>query len=150
MLEHRRLLHTKIPCHYWGRYGTSRITRNTGARTTCRNAWITSVNHNCGQWSGIFRRALNVVGVKLSFLIRPGKPVENTHTKSINGESGGECPNKNWFLLLCQAKILIEQWCIEYNTERSHNQPGYLTPEQFARAIGNKGRAWLVPQRNLN
>ncbi|AOJ39463.1 transposase [Burkholderia lata] len=32
------------------------------------------------------------------------------------------------------AKRLIEEWRIEYNTERPHSSLGYLTPVQFARA----------------
>ncbi|MBO7881510.1 integrase core domain-containing protein [Burkholderia pseudomallei] len=32
------------------------------------------------------------------------------------------------------AKQLIEEWRIEYNTERPHSSLGYLTRAQFARA----------------
>ncbi|AKM41336.1 transposase [Burkholderia contaminans] len=32
------------------------------------------------------------------------------------------------------AKRLIEEWRIEYNTERPHSSLGYLTPVQFALA----------------
>ncbi|WP_418628577.1 integrase core domain-containing protein [Achromobacter dolens] len=32
------------------------------------------------------------------------------------------------------AKSLIEDWRVEYNTERPHSALGYLTPEQFAQA----------------
>ena len=35
---------------------------------------------------------------------------------------------------LRQAKSLIEDWRVEYNTERPHSALGYLTPEQFALA----------------
>jgi len=30
------------------------------------------------------------------------------------------------------ARRLIEEWRIEYNTERPHSSLGYLTPMQFA------------------
>lgn len=73
------------------------------------------------------------VGVKLSF-IRPGKPVENAYIDSFNGKSRDECLNEHWFVSLRQAKSLIEDWRVEYNTERPHGALGYLTPEQFAQA----------------
>ncbi|MGS1048205.1 integrase core domain-containing protein [Burkholderia glumae] len=38
------------------------------------------------------------------------------------------------------AKRLIEEWRIEYNTERPHSSLGYLTPAQFARAHDAKQR----------
>ena len=73
------------------------------------------------------------VGVKLSF-IRPGKPVENAYIESFNGKFRDECLNEHWFMSLRQAKSLIEDWRVEYNTERPHSALGYLTPEQFALA----------------
>jgi len=73
------------------------------------------------------------VGVKLSF-IRLGKPVENAYIESFNGKFRDECLNEHWFMSLRQAKSLIEDWRVEYNTERPHSALGYLTPEQFAKA----------------
>lgn len=73
------------------------------------------------------------VGVKLSF-IRPGKPVENAYIESFNGKFRDECLNEHWFMSLRHAKSLIEDWRVEYNTERPHSALGYLTPEQFAPA----------------
>jgi len=73
------------------------------------------------------------VGVKLSF-IRPGKPVENAYIESFNGKFRDECLNEHWFMSLRQAKSLIEDWRVEYNTERPHSALGYLTPEQFSQA----------------
>ncbi|MDF3104524.1 integrase core domain-containing protein [Burkholderia semiarida] len=72
-------------------------------------------------------------GVTLSF-IRPGKPVENAYIESFNGRFRDECLNEHWFVSMRHAKRLIEEWRIEYNTERPHSSLGYLTPAQFARA----------------
>ncbi|KGS24712.1 transposase [Burkholderia pseudomallei] len=72
-------------------------------------------------------------GVTLSF-IRPGKPVENAYIESFNGRFRDECLNEHWFVSMRHAKQLIEEWRIEYNTERPHSSLGYLTPAQFARA----------------
>ena len=77
-------------------------------------------------------------GVRLSF-IRPGKPNENAYIESFNGKFRDECLNEHWFISLAHARNVIEAWRIEYNTERPHSSLGDLTPEEFARAIGEDG-----------
>jgi len=72
-------------------------------------------------------------GVTLSF-IRPGKPVENAFVESFNGHFRDECLNEHGFVSMRHARNLIEQWRIEYNTERPHSSLGYWTPVQFAQA----------------
>ncbi|QGR89199.1 transposase [Burkholderia multivorans] len=71
--------------------------------------------------------------VTLSFT-RPGKPVENAYIESFNERFRDERLNEHWFVSMRHAKRLIEEWPIEYNTERPHSSLGYLTPAQFARA----------------
>jgi putative transposase len=70
-------------------------------------------------------------GVRLAF-IRPGKPVENAYIESFNGRFRDECLNEHWFVTMAQAKRIIENWRIEYNTERPHSSLGNLTPAGFA------------------
>ena len=77
-------------------------------------------------------------GVTLSF-IRPGKPVENAYIESFNGRFRDECLNEHWFVSIRHARQLIEEWRIEYNTERPHSSLGYLTPAQFAQGHEQKG-----------
>ena len=79
------------------------------------------------QWA--YRRA-----VQLSF-IRPGKPNENAYIESFNGKFRDECLNEHWFLSLAHACSVIEDWRIEYNTERPHSSLGNLTPAEFAKAL---------------
>lgn len=67
-------------------------------------------------------------------LIGPGKPVENAYIESFNGRFRNGCLNEDWFVSMRHARRLIEEWRIEYNTERTHNSLGYLTPVQFAQA----------------
>lgn len=76
--------------------------------------------------------------VQLSF-IRPGKPNENAYIESFNGKFRDECLNEHWFISLAHARNVIEAWRIEYNTERPHSSLGDLTPEEFARTIGEDG-----------
>ena len=72
-----------------------------------------------------------VAGVRLAF-IRPGKPMENAYIESFNGRFRDECLNEHWFVTMAQAKRIIENWRIEYNTERPHSSLGNLTPVAFA------------------
>jgi putative transposase len=69
--------------------------------------------------------------VQLSF-IRPGKPNENAYIESFNGKFRDECLNEHWFITMAQARRSIENWRIEYNTERPHSSLGDMTPEEFA------------------
>jgi putative transposase len=73
-------------------------------------------------------------GVQLSF-IRPGKPNENAYIESFNGKFRDECLNEHWFLSLAHARRVIEDWRIEYNTERPHSSLGNRTPAEFAKAL---------------
>ena len=70
--------------------------------------------------------------VTLNF-IRPGKPVENAYIESFNGRFRDECLNEHWFLTIAHAREEIENWRIEYNTERPHSSLGNVTPEEFAK-----------------
>ena len=90
-------------------------------------------------------------GVQLSF-IRPGKPNENAYIESFNGKFRDECLNEHWFLSLAHARIVIEAWRIEYNTERPHSSLGNRTPEEFAnsRSDETEERVSLTADSNAN
>jgi putative transposase len=78
------------------------------------------------------------VNVHLSF-IRPGKPNENAYIESFNGKFRNECLNEHWFITMAQARRIIEEWRIEYNTERPHSSLRDLTPQEFAASILARG-----------
>ncbi|MFP3801312.1 IS3 family transposase [Paraburkholderia sp. SIMBA_027] len=84
-------------------------------------------------------------GVTLSF-IRLGRPVENAYIESFNGRFRDECLNEHWFVSMRHARRLIEDWRIEYNTERPHSSLGYLAPVQFAQA--HEARELLTSDSN--
>jgi putative transposase len=71
--------------------------------------------------------------VKLDF-IRPGKPTENGHIESFNATVRRDCLKQHYFTTLEEAKRLIEEWRLEYNTFRPHSSLGGSTPEAFATA----------------
>ena len=64
--------------------------------------------------------------------IEPGAPWENGHIESFHDKLRDECLNREIFGSLLEAKIVIESWRLEYNTERPHSSIGNKTPEEFA------------------
>lgn len=68
-------------------------------------------------------------GVELAF-IRPGKPTDNAYIESFNGKFREECLNSHYFSTLAEARLMIENWRIEYNSVRPHRSLKGLTPEQ--------------------
>jgi putative transposase len=72
-------------------------------------------------------------GVKLNF-IRPGKPIENAFTQSLNGRLRDECLNTNWFMNLKHARDIIEDWRKDYNEVRPHRSLKGSTPKEYAEA----------------
>ncbi|WP_036075688.1 integrase core domain-containing protein, partial [Leptospira weilii] len=65
--------------------------------------------------------------------ITPGKPTEDAFIESFNGKMRNECLNENWFKDIEEARRLIEEWRIFYNSERPHSSLGGLTPEEYLR-----------------
>ena len=66
-------------------------------------------------------------GVQLEFS-RPGKPTDNAFIESFNGHFREECLSQHWFASLEEARSIIEDWRVEYNTERPHRALGQQTP----------------------
>lgn len=82
--------------------------------------------------SKIFDQWTYEKGIKLNF-IQPGKPTQNGFVESFNGKFRDECLNENWFLSLNHAKKLIEEWRIDYNTQRPHSSLNNLTPQEYVK-----------------
>ena len=53
-----------------------------------------------------------------------------------------ECLDAEYFAHLREAKILIEQWRWEYNTQRPHSSLGYRSPAE----VGAQVRAAMQPE----
>jgi putative transposase len=73
------------------------------------------------------RSWLDRLGVKTLF-IEPGSPWENGYIESFNGKLRDELLNREVFTTLMEAKILIEQWRMDYNHIRPHSSLGYRPP----------------------
>ena len=63
-----------------------------------------------------------------TLFIEPGSPWENGYNESFNGKLRDELLNGEIFYTLNEAKVLIEQWRIHYNTVRPHSSLGYRPP----------------------
>ena len=74
--------------------------------------------------------------------IEPGKPWQNGSIESFNGTFRRECLNAELFAHLREAKILIEQWRWQYNTQRPHSSLGYRRPAE----VGEEARAPMKPR----
>jgi transposase InsO family protein len=73
------------------------------------------------------RKWLARLGVKTLF-IEPGSPWENGYIESFNGKLRDELLKREIFMTLEEAKVLIEQWRMEYNQVRPHSSLGYRPP----------------------
>jgi transposase InsO family protein len=63
-----------------------------------------------------------------TLFIEPGSPWENGYNESFNGKLRDELLNGEIFYTLKEAKVLIEQWRVHYNTIRPHSSLGYRPP----------------------
>lgn len=69
--------------------------------------------------------------------IDPGKPWQNGSVESFHATFRRECLDAEEFAHLREARILIEQWRWEYNTQRPHSSLGYRMPAE----VGAEARA---------
>lgn len=60
--------------------------------------------------------------------IAPGKHMQNAFVESFNGRLRDECLNEHIFGRLAEARKIIENWRIDYNTQRTHTLLGGLAP----------------------
>ena len=75
------------------------------------------------------------VAAKTAF-IEPGSPWENGDVESFNGKLRDELLNTEVFNTLLEAKVLIEQWRVHYNTVRPHSSLGYRPPAPEVIVLG--------------
>lgn len=67
-----------------------------------------------------------------TFHIAPGKPWQNGFCESFNARLRDECLNEHEFWSIDHARVMLERFRVEYNTEHLHSSLGYLTPEEYA------------------
>jgi putative transposase len=70
-------------------------------------------------------------GVKTAF-IEKGSPQQNAFVERFNGTMRDEVLNGEEFESVLEAGVVIEQWLVQYNSERPHRGLGMMTPSAFA------------------
>ena len=75
------------------------------------------------------------ISVPQRHYIAPGKPMQNGFVESFNGRLHDECLNECLFTNLNEARQIIEDWRIDYNTNRPHTSLNGLTPTEFATRV---------------
>jgi len=79
-----------------------------------------------------------------TIFIDPGSPWQNPWIESFNGRMRDEHLNGHQFDTLLEAKVLTEDWRIDYNTNRPHSAHGWLTPAEFVEAWLNRQQLQLA------
>jgi len=75
----------------------------------------------------ILRDWLKSIGTETAY-IEPGSPWQNGYCESFNGKFRDQFLDGELFYSLNEARILIEQWRIHYNTVRPHRSIGRRPP----------------------
>ena len=68
--------------------------------------------------------------------IEPGSPWENPYSESFNSRLRDEVLDREVFMSLLEARVLLMAYRKEYNTRRPHSSLGYRTPAAFAASCG--------------
>ncbi|MSU25197.1 MAG: transposase, partial [Opitutus sp.] len=63
--------------------------------------------------------------------ITPASPWENGFVESFHSRFRGECLNREQLWTLTEARVVIEDFRLDYNAERPHSSLGYLSPQRF-------------------
>lgn len=64
--------------------------------------------------------------------IEPGSPWQNPYIESFNGRTRDEVLDVELFHTLAEAKVILADWLVAYNTEHPHSALGMLPPARFA------------------
>ncbi|MGH2881407.1 MAG: integrase core domain-containing protein, partial [Solirubrobacteraceae bacterium] len=75
-----------------------------------------------------------------SAYIDPGSPWQNAYVESFGGRVRDELLAVELFSCLTEARVLIEDWRIDYNTHRPHSALGMMAPAVFAASLRQPSR----------
>jgi len=73
--------------------------------------------------------------------VAPGSPWENGYIESFNGRLRDDVLNREVFYSVKEAKVIVENWRLEYNNHRPHSGLDYMTPAAFAASCNPPGSA---------
>ena len=66
--------------------------------------------------------------------IQPGKPTQNACIERFNGSFRRELLDAHMFWLLAHVSQLVDEWMLDYNTQRPHQALNFMTPIEFKQA----------------
>jgi putative transposase len=66
--------------------------------------------------------------------IQPGKPTQNAYIERFNGSFRRELLDAHLFRSLAHVRQLVDEWMLEYNTQRPHQALNFMTPSEFKQA----------------
>ena len=95
--------------------------------------------------AGAIKEWLAVSGVKTLY-IEPGAPWENAYSETFISRLRDELLERELFVNLKEAQVLLEDYRRHYNHHRPHGALGYLTPMEFAAIEALTGQ---VPSEQL-
>jgi putative transposase len=81
------------------------------------------------------QRWLTANAIKTIYYIEPGSPWQNGFVESFHGRFRDECLNREQLWTLTEARVVIEDYCCQYNHHRPHSKLGYESPKRFAATV---------------
>lgn len=112
-----------------------RVIRELEALIAKRSLPAQCVSDNGPEFTSLaMRRWAQAIGIDWRY-IDSGKPQQNAFVESFSGRLRDEFLNETLFTSLRQARIELEAWRRDYNTERPHSSLGNLTPIAYAARI---------------
>lgn len=63
--------------------------------------------------------------------IEPGKPTQNAYIERFNGTFRREVLDAHLFTSIRQVRRVVDEWLLEYNTERPHQALKFMTPVEY-------------------
>lgn len=66
--------------------------------------------------------------------IEPGKPTQNAYIERFNGTFRREVLDAHVFMSISQVRRVVDEWLVEYNTERPHQALKFMTPVEYRQA----------------
>ena len=67
--------------------------------------------------------------------ITPASPWENGFVESFHSRFRDECLNREQMWRLTEARVVIDDFRIQYNTVQPHSSLGYLSPQGFVAVL---------------
>jgi putative transposase len=104
-----------------------------GRLTTVRGAAPAHIRCDNGPEliAGALRDWCRATGTATAY-IEPGSPWQNPFVESFNGRARDEVLDVELFHTLAEARVVLADWIVAYNTEHPHSALGMLPPARFA------------------